>query len=761
MATLFKKIDYTLDGLLHAVDLGEIGLPEIQRPFVWNAIRVRDLFDSMYQGFPVGYLLFWANDEMSAVTRQIGVDGKQRKVPRLLVVDGQQRLTSLYAVVRGLAVLNADWEEQRINIAFNPREGSFEVATAISGRDPEFIPDVSTLWTTEGGTYKVINEFIAELSKTRELSDEEKESVAANIARAAELKSYPFTALEIESSVDEEKVADIFVRINSEGVKLNQADFILTLLSVWWDKGRADLEAFSRAASKPTPGASPFNHHLQPAPEQLLRVSVAVGFRRGQLRSVYQVLRGKDPATKQISLDEREHQFERLRKAQAEVLDLTNWHEFLKCLTLAGYRSGQIISSENAVLYTYALYLIGRKDYGLDPERLRRLIARWFYMASLTGRYTNSPETAIEQDLARLRPVTNADEFEAVMNEVIEARLTSDFWSITLPNDLATSASRAPGIFGFYAALNVLAAPVLFSRMRVPELFDPAVRGARQSIERHHLFPKAYLKKNGVELTSQVNQIANFALVEWGDNGAITDRGPTDYFPEYAAKFSSEELTLMMRLHALPEGWEHLDYQSFLVERRKLIAQVIKQGYERLTNPAASNGSPPKASVEEILRRGEDDKTEFKSTARYNLHTQQRDERLEHSIIKSIAAFANSDGGTLIIGVDDAAQPLGLANDYGLIGKGDRDGFALWLTDLLEHTIGRSAATNLSISFHEIDGHEICRVEVPPSPRPVFVNPAKGENTDEFFVRISASTRKLLTNEVLKYTADRWGTNGG
>ena len=202
-----------------------------------------------------------------------------------------------------------------------------------------------------------------------------------------ELRNYPFTALEIDSTVNEEQVADIFVRINSEGVKLNEADFILTLLSVFWDQGRADLEQFARTAKKPSGGPSPYNHHIQPDPDQLLRTAVAVGFGRGRLSSVYQVLRGKNPDTGLFSVEERDRQFARLQDAQSWVLDLTNWHEFLKCLTSAGFRSGQMISSQTAILYTYAFFLLGRERYGLDSFRLRRVIARWFFMSSVTGRY--------------------------------------------------------------------------------------------------------------------------------------------------------------------------------------------------------------------------------------------------------------------------------------------------------------------------------------------------------------------------------------
>ena len=187
-------------------------------------------------------------------------------------------------------------------------------------------------------------------------------------------------------------MADIFVRINSEGVKLNQADFILTLLSVFWDEGRHNLEQFCRSSRQPpAPDASPspFNHFIQPDPDQLLRVAIALGFERGRLKSVYQVLRGKDVDTGTYSPERREAQFDVLKDAQMQVLNLTYWHQFLSALIGAGFRSGEMISSQNALLYAYAFYLIGRIRCQVPEHQLQKAIGRWFFFSSLKGRYTS------------------------------------------------------------------------------------------------------------------------------------------------------------------------------------------------------------------------------------------------------------------------------------------------------------------------------------------------------------------------------------
>lgn len=579
--TLFKEVGYTLSKIIEDIDMGEIGLPELQRPFVWPNTKVRDLFDSMYRGFPVGYLLFWANG-MTEGHRLIGSKHKQ-KVPRLLIVDGQQRLTSLYAVLKGLSVVRENYRQERIFIAYKPSDQSFEVADAAIQRDPEYIPDISILWSTEIPRNRFVKEFFIRLRQSREITDKEEDELTENIDRLYDLHHYPFTALELSSNVSEEEVADVFVRINSKGTILNQADFILTLMSVFWDEGRSDLESFCKLSRQPSvAGPSPFNYYIQPDPDQLIRVDIGFGFGRARLRHVYNILRGKDLETGVFSVERRDAQFAILKGAQEKVLDLQNWHDYLKTLKAAGYTGQSMITSQTTLLYTYVFFLIGKHTYKVDHFLLRDCISRWFYMSLLTSRYTGSFESFMEQDLGRLRDVKDAQGFVSTLDHVIQDVLTDDFWKITLPNDLATSSPRSPSLFAYYAALNLLQANVLFSKLSVSELLDPAIKAKKSATERHHIFPKNYLMEQGITDLRDTNQIANFTLVEWDDNIAISDTPPIEYFPKYASRFSGAELEKMMYWHALPKDWEKMDYFTFLERRRELMASVIRDGFRKL-----------------------------------------------------------------------------------------------------------------------------------------------------------------------------------
>ena len=579
--TLFKEVHYSLGNLIGDIGLGRIGLPDIQRPFVWSNAKVRDLFDSMYRGYPVGYFLFWQTGAEGTDTKVIGDTNKQ-KAPSLLIVDGQQRLTSLYAVIRREAVLRENFVREHIRIAFRPQDGKFEVPDATTERDPEYIRDVSEVFSRP--SHKTIGGYLTRLKAARAVSDEEEGRVAEAIGRLSGLTNYPFIALELSQTCSEEQVADVFVRINSEGKKLNQSDFILTLMSVFWDDGRTELENFCRDARRPAPVGqpSPFNQLFQPDPDHLLRVDVGVAFRRARLEHVYSILRGKDLATGVFSQALRDGQFSLLRKAQKRVLDLTYWADFLNVVRAAGYRSERHISSINGLVFAYQLYLLGRTEYKVEGFTLKKSVSRWLFMSLLTGRYTSSPESKMEMDLAALREVSTAEQFLARLEQVEVATLTDDYWTKTLPLDLSTAAGRSPALFGFYAAQTLLGATALFSKSPVSDLLDPPAQGKKKALERHHLFPKRHLNTLGIEGVRETNQIANYALVEWDDNIMISDEPPSKYWPRYAQRFGADELGRMCDWHALPTDWWTLSYADFLAARRPLIAGVIRVGYQKL-----------------------------------------------------------------------------------------------------------------------------------------------------------------------------------
>lgn len=745
--TVFTQVTYDVSSLVSNIDLGVIGLPDIQRPFVWKNAKVRDLFDSMYRGYPVGYLLFWKNGSMPDFS-VIGTGHKQ-VIPSLLIVDGQQRLTSLYSVIRGIEIVRKDFTREKLRIAFNPLQETFEVTDAAIEKDKTFLPDISVLWRDDYNLISCYEDYLQSLQQARDVTQEDKKQIVKAITKLHSLKSFPLTALELSKDISEEKVAEVFVRINSKGTPLNQADFILTLMSVFWDDGRSQLEKFSEDAKNPSAGGpSPFNHYIKPFPEQLLRVSVGLAFKRARLQYIYSILRGKDLETETFSEERRIEQFEILKTAQAKALDLKYWHDFMKCISMAGFVSGKNISSQANLLYTYVIYLIGRTEYNLSGHRFRKIIAQWFFMVSLTGRYTGSAESAMESDLARFRSVKEGEEFLQILQNICNLELTEDFWKISLPNALATSSPRSPSLFAYYAALVILGAKALFSDLDIATLLDPAIADKKSALERHHLFPKAYLAKLGITDIRDTNQIANYALVEYGDNIKISDSAPDEYFPLWLPK-DAETVKKMYYWHALPKNWTQLTYANFLEKRRELIAKVIYDGYRRLKQDHVTQPSSLALTLDEQIRNGETHMMEFKATLRTNLHTNQRDSRMEFTVIRTIAGFLNTYGGILTIGVFDDGSPVGLEVD----GFENEDKMTLHLINLIKSHLGVFSITEVHVHFDDYQNHRVMVVECGRSDKPVYL---RDGDKDRFFIRTGPSTTELSTKESVDFIKDHF-----
>ena len=743
MPQLFTNLNISVAALVEQIALGQLALPDLQRPFVWGNVAVRDLFDSMHRGLPVGNFLFWQTG-VQAGTHKIGGGGHEQ-APQAVIVDGQQRLTSLYAVVKGASVLREGHCAEPIVIGFNPLDGAFAVDNAAIRKNPEFIANISEIWRRP--IFPTVDAYLRRLQTARgDLHPETITRVQERISELHALTSYAFTVLQLSPSADVTDVSDVFVRINSKGKQLNQADFILTLMSVFWDSGRRRLENFCRAAHTPGDGTpSPFNHHLTPTPELLLRVSIGLAFRRARLSAVYALLRGRTLDGDETVDVKRRELFTLLEASQATVLNLQNWRDFFTCLDRAGYRSQRTISSPITAAFAYLLFLIGRTEHGLSLHDLRRPVARWFFMAALTRRYGSSNESQMESDLARLRGVSDGAGFLAVLDAMCEAVLTSDFWSIQLPNDLATPAPRSPSMLAYFAALNVNGAKALYSDHPVAELTDPALRGNRSSLERHHIFPAAFLKSIGVTDERDYNQIANFTVIEWGDNVSISNLPPKEYAPKMEARFNAALVTSAYADHALAPGWFEMSYPDFLVDRRRRMAAVIRRAFETLSGQSVQPAAPPV-----ILSDGESDRLEFKSSLRTNMKTGDRDTRMEQAALKSIAAFLNTRGGALALGVDDAGTPTSLLAADGFA---DEDRALLHLSSLIRDRLGAYHALQLTSRFLDHAGQRVLLVEVLPGAAPAFV---RDGTVERFYVRQGPATTELTGSAMQAYIAQRF-----
>lgn len=586
---LFDNIPSKVADLLADVKNGRIGLPDLQRPFVWKDNKVRELLDSMMKGYPIGYIMLWASPVEYENTEHIGRNEKIYKRPEDLVIDGQQRLTALLAAIYGVNIRDKNYKERKIKISFNPLTREFAVWTPAYERDAEWISEISSVFSADQGhniskfrkTFiRVANEARVK-NNTPELTEDEEDRIEENINDLLNLGIYSLPTLKINTKADEEDVADIFVRVNSGGQNLSEKNFIETLLAVYDNEVHSKINEFCAESRIPENGTA-YNQILQVDPSHLIRMTVGVGFRRARLRYAYMLLRGKNLKTGEITQDTREENLKTFKECLSVVTNLNNWHAFMNLFASAGYLKSNLVASSNAVVFSYVLYLIGKFDYNVPSMDLQKIIRKWIFMTTITGFYTGSTESEVEKQFADLRDIHNPDAFVAYLNSIIATRFTDDYFEYSLPTELNSSSATSPAWYGYIAALNVLGTPMLFSTVPLSQYFVLGTSGEKNSIDKHHIFPKQYLKKIGINNNRDRNQIANFTYLDYSINIDISDKPPLEYVRGYKDKLGEEGYRLACAQNALPENFEQLQYQDFLNQRRLLMAQIVKKAYKKL-----------------------------------------------------------------------------------------------------------------------------------------------------------------------------------
>jgi hypothetical protein len=584
----FERSERTIVTLMSEIERDLIGLPDLQRPFVWEDTKVRDLLDSLFLGFPVGTLVLWhIVNERGA--RAVGTERPSLRATTL-VIDGQQRLTALAAVMGGLDVVSKDGSKRKITIAFRPRDGRFEVADAAIAKDPEFLPNVTELWNGTRKNSQIRRELINRLrDQGRAIDEKYEDAVEANLEIARGIGDYRFPTIEIRENAkadsSEEDISEIFVRINNQGKRLVQADFVLTLLSVFHGELRDRIEGRAREMSQ--------DGIVAVDTQQLLRAACGVAFDRPRMSAVYRYLRGVDPNTGDSDPAARKKMLDRLDEAAKDCMETTPWRDYQLRVKHAGFVSPSLIASKNAIVNAYAFYIRGRRT-GVAKRKLDELIARWVFATLLTARYSNSSETAFEQDLARVSELDAAG-FTRAIDDALAQTIAGDYWAHALVATLETQKARAPAALAFRAAQVVLGARALFSDLALRDMLDPPPGGTRSAGELHHLFPVAWLNGHGIRDRRRQNQVGNLADVGWHDNNLIGAQSPSKYVPRLRDELhlSDDQWGRMCAEHALPLGWESMEYDAFLTERRRRMADIIRVAFRQLGGEADAPALTP------------------------------------------------------------------------------------------------------------------------------------------------------------------------
>jgi hypothetical protein len=593
----YSVTPHPIETLLTWVKSGEIAIPEIQRPFVWDATKVRNLLDSLYRGYPVGYLITWRNPTVKLK------DGTLSAGKRILI-DGQQRITALMAALLGRKVITKDYDTVRIRIAFHPQEERFEVSNPAIAKDPAWLEDVAELFSPSASVFQIVTDYCQRNAGTSQ------DAVFATLERLRKIIHNHVGVIELADDLDIETVTEIFIRVNSAGVELSQADFAMSKIAVNEKYGgnllRKAIDYFCHLAvapefaSKIEKGDPDFarseywpamrwlkdvNDDLyDPTYTDMLRVAFTFEFGRGKLQDLVALLSGRNFETRQYEESIAEESFAKLKSGILAFMNKTHFDRLTMILRSAGFVTSDLITSRNAVNFAYIVYLRGRRE-GLAADDIERLVRRWYAMSILTSRYIGSPETAFDLDNRQLE----AQGLRSYADAVIATELPDSFWTGMLPQLMETSSAQSPYFIAYLAAQARLGDKGFLSK-------DITVRDLLLNRgDKHHIFPRRYLQQQGLS-RGQYNQIANFVMAQSEINIAIGDKSPEIYFKEiveqvnggpkrYGGITDPELLQQNFEENCLPESLlngQVPNYETFLAERRRLMALRIKRWFEVL-----------------------------------------------------------------------------------------------------------------------------------------------------------------------------------
>lgn len=588
--------NYTVDTLLSNIKSGTIAIPEMQRPFVWEAWKVRDLIDSLYNGFPVGYIIEWQNPDVKLK------DGTKSLGKRVLI-DGQQRITAMTAAIVGKEVLDDHYKWRRIAIAFNPQEEKFEVSNNAIKKSPKWIPDIAPVLEPDFDSLT----FVMDYCKKNDMEDKMSQ-INAIINKLRGIVNNNIGVITLNADLDIDSVTEIFIRINSKGEPLSQADFVMSKISSNEVYGgnitRKTIDYFCHLLKSPE-DLKEIQHNdteFSELPEfeaikwaskknepiysttytDILRVAFTYKFKRGRLSDLVSLLSGRDFDSREFKVEIEEDSFNQLHEAVMQAVNQTNYERYLMIVRSAGIVRKSLIRSQNVLNFGYALYLALR-ERNIDSNKIEHIVRRWLALSILTGRYSGSPESMFDYDIKRFSTFDDPMDY---LKQIEAGDLSNAFWSVNLIQHLNTSVASSP-YFNMFLIAQVKAHDKGFLSTQIDVETMLENRG-----DIHHLFPKNYLTQNGIP-QSQYNQIANYVFLQQEINIKISDDAPAEYMkevykqidtkqPVYGGIVELNDLKDNLRQNCVPDDFENMDindYQTFLEQRRKLMAQKIKDYY--------------------------------------------------------------------------------------------------------------------------------------------------------------------------------------
>ena len=596
----------SVSAILGLIASGDIAIPEIQRPFVWKKTQVRDLLDSLYKGYPTGYLIIWKNPNVKLKDGSVS-SGKK------ILIDGQQRVTALMTAIAGIPVVNANYKKERIKIAFNPFEALsedkdaeiFAVQDQSHLKGKKWIPDVAEIFKNNFSVFSFIMKYC---SDNPDIDPETLDKILTNLRS---IGNRLIGVIELSENLDIDIVTDIFIRINSKGTALSQGDFVMSKIAADESFGgnmlRKAIDYFAHLCVDPT-----FYDYIKendadfvqseymsklawlrndketvydPECDDILRVAFMHMYPRAKLADLVSLLSGRDFETREYKIEITEDTYSKLKQGVLNVINQNNFTQFMLAIKGAGFISNKLVNSKMALDFAYALYLRLTISKEVSVSEVKRIVQKWYVLSVLTGRYSSSPETAFYKDIRLI----NEKGVVATLNDIEAATLSDNFWDVAVVQDLAYTSTINPTYLVYLAAQvyrNDMS--LLSNNISVRYLIEMAG-------DVHHIFPKEYLKANGFS-RNQYNQNANYAYLDTQVNKSIGKKAPNLYFAEAVKQCDTKQITCgsitdidVLKANLIANcipfevcSMDYANYEAFLAERRKRMSQKIKEYYNSL-----------------------------------------------------------------------------------------------------------------------------------------------------------------------------------
>ncbi len=774
--TLEKKFDSSsipLSQIMADAAAGRIQLPDFQRGWVWDDDHIRSLVASISVSYPIGAVMTLAtgNPDVRFKPRVIeGVELNGHVEPDYLLLDGQQRATSLFLALhspkpvptrdsRGKEVLVHYYAD--INMCLDPSADRDDAIVSVPQNRVqtfrnEIILDVSSAqmeYDAEMFPLDIVLDQIATMNwgfgymehGPGEHADRVRKWQEFSVGVVTAFVSYQVPTIQLAKSTPKDAVCQVFEKVNTGGVSLTVFELLTATFAVDgfnlredWDERAVQLQYH------PVLGRFGSTDFLQ-------AITLLTTFER-RLDSIASGTSERTPAVSGT----------RKEMLRLTLSDYQYWADKVTASLeqVARFLHGQHIYTAANLPYTSQVVPLAAIFARLDGKPLTARNAdqlrRWFWNGIFGEMYGGATETRFANDLIDLDQWLFRDSVDEPRT-IREAQFQAE--------RLLSLRSRSSAAYKGLFALQMKTGALDF---RTGTPIDASVY-FDDAIDIHHIFPRAWSDKNGVE-SSIADCAVNKTPIDAHTNRYIGGSAPSAYLNKIQEDdgIAPEKLDEIIRSHGIdPSSMRDDDFRRFFNQRFETIVRQIGAVMGKPVNRSDGLDESPFVEVGDesdaidlvrLIAQGENDKVEFKSTARINTFTNQADPKIEWSALKTIAGFANNDGGTLVVGVNDDGQAVGLETDYSTFRKQDRDGWELWLTDAVSATMGKVAALLLKVRFVELEGKNVAIVEVRPSEAgPVFAAMSKGDDQKQrFMVRVNNSTQELDGREADDYKRVRW-----